>query len=78
MFEVTCIFCHFSTIRFSGPQAYSDLSLRSCIYTVTFREINILWTLLKGFLGKRRSQNFGNPFVDNYRTNLSKNPEKHL
>ena len=29
----------------SKSQAFSDRSLRSCVYTVTFREMNILETL---------------------------------
>ena len=57
MFEITCIFCHFNTIRFSFETlSISGLrSLRSCIYTVTFREMNILGALLKSFLGNRSS-----------------------
>ena len=41
MFEITCIFCHFSKTRFPfetlGTKAFSDRSVQSCIYTVTFR-----------------------------------------
>ena len=64
MFEITCIFCHFSTIRFPfktlASKAFLDRSLRYCIYTVTFRDINILRTLkrlaaaTKRFSGKHK------------------------
>ena len=45
-------------------QAFSDRSLRSCIYTVTFRETNILRTLkrlaasTKRFSGKQKLVKF--------------------
>ena len=65
MFEITCIFCHFSTIRFlfetlGLSKAFSGRSLRIYrVYTVTFREMNYLRALkqllLKGFLGNRTS-----------------------
>ena len=64
MFEIPCIFCHFSTIRF--PFKILDIlgflrrSLRSCTCTVTFMEMNILRTLqrlaatTKRFSGKQK------------------------
>ena len=62
MFEIICIFCHFSTIRL--PKGFSDRSQRSCIYTLTFREINVLRTLkrlaaaTKRFSGKQKFVKF--------------------
>ena len=68
MLEITCIFCHFSAIRFPsetlGNMAFSDRSLESCIYTVTLREVNVLRTLkrlaaaTKRFFGKQKFVKF--------------------
>ena len=68
MFEITCIFCHFSTIKFPfktlGISGFSDRSLRSCIYTATFMEMNVLRTLqrlaatAKRFSGKQKFVKF--------------------
>ena len=68
MFEITCIFCHFSTIRFPFKTlailGFSDRSLRSYIYTVTFMEMDVLRTLqglaatAKRFSGKQKFVKF--------------------
>ena len=69
MFKITCIFCHFSTIRFpfetlGFSKAFPGRSLRSCVYTVTFREMNYLRALkqlaaaTKRFSGKQNFVNF--------------------
>ena len=87
MFEIPCIFCHFSTTRFPfktpGILGVLRCSLRSCIYTVTFTEMNILRSLkrlaaTKGFSGKQKFVKFRKLFTDNYSTNLIKNREKYL
>ena len=68
MSEITCIFYHFNTIRFPfetlESKVFSDRNLWSCIYTVTFREMNILRTLkrlaaaTKRFSGKQKFVKF--------------------
>ena len=68
MFEITCIFYHFSTIRFPfeilGIKDFSGPNLSSCIYTLIFREMNILRTLkqlaaaTKRFSGKQKFVKF--------------------
>ena len=67
MFEIICILCCFSTIRFSfenlESKAFSDRSLRSYIYTVTFTEIKIS-TTLKWLVGATKRLSEKQKFVN--------------
>ena len=59
MFEITCIFCHFSTIRFPlETLGIPGFLTRSCIYTVTFTEIKTLRTLKPLVAATKKFSNF--------------------